>query len=74
MASAARQLIGMLYGKLIKELAKLGYDVESKLSEDTLFLFDNFPELKQLKQEAAEAAKQQRELFGAGDSFGADDE
>ena len=39
--------IGMLYGKLIKELAKLGYDVESKLSEDTLFLFDNFPELKQ---------------------------
>ena len=30
--------------------------------------------LKQLKQEAAEAAKQQRELFGAGDSFGADDE
>lgn len=41
------QRLGMLYAKFIKELAKLGYNVEDKLKEDTLFLFDNFPELKQ---------------------------
>lgn len=38
--------IGMLYGKFIKQLSALGINVEQKLSEDALFLFDNFPELK----------------------------
>ena len=38
--------IGMLYGSFIKKLSQLGYNVEDKLSENTLFLFDNFPELK----------------------------
>ena len=40
------QRLGKLYQKFIKELSTLGVRVEDKLTEDALFMFDNFPELK----------------------------
>lgn len=40
------QRLGILYGKFVKELSKLGVSVEDKLQDEPLFMFDHFPELK----------------------------
>jgi len=40
------QRLGILYGKFVKELSKLGISVEDKLKDEPLFMFDHFPELK----------------------------
>lgn len=37
--------LGKLYAKFVKELAKLGFDIDS-LEDNPLFNFDNFPELR----------------------------